>query len=113
MSTIPPGDDDDATDGVPDGLGDGDEITPADLASRRAWEEGPGPATFDRVSIGTTESAVLAIAENLGRLRGRWDKATDVERRALAERIAPEARVIGDLFHDFARWMNEYSVGAR
>jgi hypothetical protein len=107
------GDQDDPTDGVPDGLGDGDDSTPADLESRRAQAEGPGPASFDRISIGTTESAILAIAQNIGTLRLRWDKASPVERRALAERIAPEAREVGDLFHDFARWMTEYSVGAR
>jgi hypothetical protein len=107
------GDNDDATDGAADALGRDEEYTPADLPSRLAQAEGPGPASFDRVSFGTIESALAAVTENLGRLRRRWDLASDVERRALAERLAPESRILGDRFHDLARWMNEYSVGAR
>lgn len=82
-----------------------DDTTPTDLVARL-------PNSPERVSFGTIESALIATTTNLGALRERWDRASDVERRALAQRLAPELRALGDNAHDLARWMEEYAVGA-
>lgn len=82
-----------------------DERTPTDLVART-------PNSADRVSLGTIESSLVAIAGNIRRLRERWDRAPDFERRALAGRLVPELRQLGDHSHDLARWLNELSVGS-
>jgi hypothetical protein len=84
--------------------GDFDDRTPTDLIART-------PSSADRVSFGTVESALLAVADNLGRLRERWDRAPEFERRTLAARVAPELRTLGDFSHDLARWLEELAVG--
>jgi hypothetical protein len=81
-----------------------DERTPTDLVART-------PNSAERVSLGTIESSLLATADAVRPLRERWDKATSVERRALAARVAQEARQLGDNAHDLARWMEEEAAG--
>ena len=87
-------------------FGDDDDRTPTDLVARL-------PNSADRVSLGTIESSLTEIARLVRALRERWDRASEAERRFIAERLAPELRQHGDNCHDLARWMNEFAVGAR
>ena len=80
-----------------------DESTPADLTAR-----GSSP---ERIGLGTIEASLAAVAENLRPLRQRWDRSSDAERRALAARLAPECRELGDNAHDLARWLEELVAG--
>lgn len=89
----------------PHELGDADDRTPTDLVART-------PNSADRISLGTIESSLPTIAEDLGRLRQRWDRASETERRFIAERLAPELRQLGDNAHDLARWLEELVAGA-
>lgn len=80
-----------------------DERTPADLHAR-----GSSP---ERISLGTIEASLAAVAENLRPLRRRWDAASSSERRSLAAALAPECRELGDNAHDLARWLEEIASG--
>jgi hypothetical protein len=79
------------------------ESTPADIHARGS--------SVDRIGFGTIESSLASVAANLRPLARSWDKASDVERRALAARLAPELRELGDFAHDFARWLEELAAG--
>jgi hypothetical protein len=83
--------------------GPDNDDTPPDLAFRR-------PASAERVSFGSLEVAVHALATSLAEVRRAWDEASPDRRRALAEDVEADARDLGDWAHDLARTMAEFRL---